>query len=67
MISFIKMLSQMIRLSEFLPNNQEIERICYELFDKYIGAIQMSVYDELLGHVKVFQESSTFFCKSMAP
>lgn len=63
MVSFIKMLFQMVKLSEFLPNNQEIERICYDVFDKYVKSIQSSVYDELLSHVKAFQDSANHFCK----
>ena len=59
MVSFIKMLFRLIRLCEFLPNNKEIETICYDLFKNYINKIQDSVYSELLNHIKGFNQATS--------
>jgi hypothetical protein len=53
------MLFHLVRLSEFLPNNQEIENIFKDLFNNYMNSIQHSVYNELLKHIKMFDKSSS--------
>lgn len=48
-----------MRLSEFLPNNHEVEQILKDLFRNYTNSIQHSVYNELLNHIRAFEHSSS--------
>ena len=59
------MIFHMVRFSEFLPNNNEIETIIFDLFRNYMSSVQHSAYNELVSHIKTFDKSASQISKSL--
>lgn len=58
-MEFIKSLFGLMKISDMIQNNIEIENLILNLFQTYTNTIQHSVYSELMTHITALNKSSS--------